>query len=234
MFVFCILYNVDYMDSILRSSKERAKRLWTEEELRAGFLHFFKLYSHYPTAHEIDDFEFLPSSRSIQRSFGGLKETRRKLGLPVEDYTKGEYRADKAREGDARARVSEEEFFLFLTKHFEEIAVHEQKVIRPGNVRSDFFIFMNKEEGVVIDVFYANRLKYVSTIVSIKLKTYARLSQPVYFVLVGNDSIAQEEISKLLAGRTTPLPSNIRVVSEAYFKTEVIPLFKSQSAYAVG
>ncbi len=216
-----------------RSSLKHPKGLWTIDEVRAGFLYYHQLFSRYPTAHEIDAFEYLPSSRSLQRSFGGLVDIRRKLNLPIENYTKGESRSVKAKEADERARIYEEEFFLFLTNHFQEIAIHEQKVIRPGNVRSDYFIYLKSNTGVIIDVFYANSLRNMSNIISIKLKTYVKLKQQVYFVLVGNPNISNDDVMKQTLNRVNPLPSNIQVVTEKYFKSDITPLLKQHSNFAL-
>ncbi|MES2971937.1 MAG: hypothetical protein V4702_06475 [Patescibacteria group bacterium] len=60
------------MSNLVRSSRTRPKGIWTIEEIKAGFEAFVKDYGRYPTALEIDAYEFLPSSRSLQRSYGGL------------------------------------------------------------------------------------------------------------------------------------------------------------------
>ena len=187
----------------------------------------------YPTAQEIDDFEFLPSSRSIQRSFGGLVKTRTELGLELNNYTKGTYRSEKAKEADARARNYEEEFFTFLKQHFHEIAIHEHKVIRPGNVNSDFFVYLNKSNGIVIDLFYANDIRNLLKIVNIKLLRYSLLPFRVFLIVVGNDSISQEEIKSKMTNKHVPLPSHIAVQTEKHFKNTVIPLLKTKSAFTL-
>ncbi|MCA9342635.1 hypothetical protein KC950_01320 [Candidatus Saccharibacteria bacterium] len=52
---------------------------WTKDELRAGFEKFKNINGRYPTSHEIDSFPYLPSARSIQRTFGGLVEIRQQV-----------------------------------------------------------------------------------------------------------------------------------------------------------
>jgi hypothetical protein len=47
------------------------KEVWTKENLIDGFKKFFDEHQRYPIAEEIDDSEYLPSSRQIQRASGG-------------------------------------------------------------------------------------------------------------------------------------------------------------------
>lgn len=82
----------------LRSNIVVQKKRWTDDELLAGFQNYYESYGHYPSAHEIDAYDYLPSSRSIQRSYGGLPKLRKRL-LPAaeHDYTRGPKRSAKAK-----------------------------------------------------------------------------------------------------------------------------------------
>jgi len=215
-----------YNDKILnvRLAKNGSQFPWTEEEILAGLSHFYKKHKRYPTAVEIDDYPYLPSARSIQRSYGGLVALRKKL-LPneVSDYTTGEYRKNIARKADARAKAYEEEFYYYLTKYFKEVSIHEHKVIRPGNVNSDFYIYLNDNIGIVIDLFYAQDLRTLLKIVNIMLKRYALVKQDTYLIVVGNINITNVSIRKSLYNRINPLPPNIKVVTENYFKRKILP-----------
>ncbi len=62
---------------------------WTVNKIRDGFEKFYELHSRYPTAHDIDDFHLLPSSRQIQRKFGGLTNLRKVIGLEIVNYGRG-------------------------------------------------------------------------------------------------------------------------------------------------
>lgn len=219
-------------ESILRKNKAGNQSQWTDTELLSGLKYFYEQYGHFPTAGEVDTFPYLPSARSIQRTHGGLVGLRKRL-LPNEhhDFTRGSYRSDKAREGDKRARAYEEEFHTLLTAHFEEISIHEHRIIRPGNVASDFFIYLNEKNGIVIDLFYAQDLKTLGKIVTIKLKRYATLPYETYFILVGNPSLSNQSIQNLMANRTNPLPSHISVITENSFKTSYISSLSNRSKY---
>jgi hypothetical protein len=130
------------MSTSLRVSKSGDQLAWTKQEILASLQHFYKLYNRYPTALEIDRFEYLPSSRSIQRSFGGLVALRKEL-IPDShsNFTQGAYRSSIAKETWHRAVKYEEEFYNFLCSHFDPVAIHEHKIMRPGNVASDYFIY---------------------------------------------------------------------------------------------
>jgi hypothetical protein len=218
-----------------RKNISGAQLKWTEDQLLKGLLKYKSEYGRFPSASEIDSYEYLPSSRSIQRSHGGLVALKRKI-LPdfidEHDLTRGVIRSNKASEADARAKKYEEEFYLFLCKHFSPMAVHEQKRIRPGDVSSDFFIYHNDIEGTVIDLFYAQDIKTMAKVVNIKLKRYSTLSNKVIlFVLVGNPEIVQSDIDKNIANKAIPIPENVKVMCEQYFKTNEIKLIVSKSNY---
>lgn len=53
---------------------------WTQEKLKIAFERYIAEYGRLPTAPEVDLTDYLPSSRQIQRSFGGLKKLRQALG----------------------------------------------------------------------------------------------------------------------------------------------------------
>jgi hypothetical protein len=153
----------------LRKTRPGFQEVWSKDEILAGLHYFYELHTAFPTAHEIDAFEYLPSSRSIQRSYGGLVKLRSEL-LPKEiaNYTKGSQRSAKAKRANADGRLYEAQFFEYLTGHFKEIAVHEHKLIRPGDVNCDFFVYLNETKGIVIDIFYAASILNFINIINIK------------------------------------------------------------------
>ncbi|HCM51514.1 TPA: hypothetical protein DIS56_00020 [Candidatus Saccharibacteria bacterium] len=222
------------MNSNLRASKSGHQTNWTKEEVLAGLTHFFKIYRRYPTAREIDIFEYLPSSRSIQRQFGGLVVLRKEL-IPDShsNFTQGSYRSEIASKTYKRATLYEEEFYNFLLQHFQPLAVHEHKIIRPGNVSSDYFIYLNEEIGVVIDLFYAKDRFSLGGVINIKLKRYSKLPFNTYFVLVGNGNLTFQEVADTIARRKIALPTNILIDSEQHFKESTIFEIKQQSIFSI-
>ncbi|OHA45886.1 MAG: hypothetical protein A3A80_04405 [Candidatus Terrybacteria bacterium RIFCSPLOWO2_01_FULL_44_24] len=66
-------------DKNLRNISERKykwsglEKYWDLEKIKQGFDLFYKENGRYPTTFDVDDYKYLPSSRQIQRNFGGLK-----------------------------------------------------------------------------------------------------------------------------------------------------------------
>lgn len=199
---------------------------WTDAELIAGFNKFKSLYGRFPSAGEVDIFEYLPSSRSIQRTHGGLVLLRKRLFPDLDesyhDLTRGHVRSMKAKEADLRAKKYEYEFYSRLCEVFLPISIHEQKRIRPGDVSCDIYIYTDELSGVVIDLFYAQDLITLGKIVTIKNKRYKAIQENVLFILIGNQSISQESITSLMNNRKEVLKSNIKVLTENYFMNHYI------------
>jgi len=204
-------------------------KLWTIENLRQGLMYFYSLYNKYPTSHEIDSFEYLPSSRQIQRRFGGLVELRKAVGLGPNDFTRGRVRAVVAGEADRRARLQEEEYYKLLTQIVPEVRVHEQKVIRPQGIRCDFFIYTSKNKGLILDIFYAKDTFSFASHLIIKLKKYGSCDMPIILVVMG-EHLTQEEIDKIVANKKSALTRTIRVLSDETFRRELPMLIKSAEA----
>lgn len=218
----------------LRENKNGNYGVWSKDELLAGFRYFYELNGRFPTAHEIDAFKYLPSSRSIQRTYGGLVKLRSEL-LPTEtaNFTKGSQRSLTAKRTFANGRTYEREFYEYLTNQFEEIAVHEHKLIRPGDVSCDFFIYLTENSGAVVDIFYAESMLNLVNIVNIKLRRYKLITPETYLVAVGNEVLTQGAIDAKVRNRLIPLPAHIHVVSESHFKSAIIPMLRSLGRFTI-
>lgn len=193
---------------------------WTVDQIKEGLEHFKEVNGRYPSAREIDLFEYLPSARSIQRSFGGLEDLRTKLGFDIEliNLTKGKIRSEKAKGTYSNAVDAEEVFYNFLIEKIPEIKVHEHKILRPGHICCDFFIYTSNNRGFAIDVFYAQDMFSLAGVLRIKCLRYKELKYKIFFVLVGNKKISQEEIDSLLAKKKSAWPKHIIVLTEDKFK----------------
>lgn len=218
----------------LRKASNGNQAPWSKEQLKAGLLHFKSLNGRFPTAHEIDAFDYLPSARSIQRAYGGLVQLRSEL-LPneISNYTKGAHRSGVARKTYANGRSLEEAFYLKLIAKFQEISVHEHKVIRPGDVNCDFFIYLDSSQGVVVDIFYADSIINFVNVVNIKLRRYSLIIPETYLVVVGNPHITQELIDAKTVNRKLPLPAHIKLASEDFFFEECIVQLQSRSDFRI-
>lgn len=206
-------------NSLRSREKDSTDDRWSIDNLRDGLNYFFDLNGRFPTVKEVDVFEYLPTSRTIQRSFGGMMGLRKTLGLasPV-NFSSGETRSNTAREADLRAKKYEEEFYRYLISQVEEMRVHEHKIIRPGDTAADFFVYKNDSEGIVIDLFYARDMHSLGGVVNIKSKKYTKVKYPVYFVLVGNKDLSQQTIDEKVGNRKNQLPVHIKVLTENNFK----------------
>lgn len=191
---------------------------WTLEKIRSGFNEFYKSQDRYPTALEIDQFKFLPSSRQIQRKFGGLKKLKEVLGLPIDtqDFGKGLHRSNIARIIGVRGKSFERNIYSILVAKFGEMFVHAQKPFNDYDNRIDFFIFC-KDYKFGIDVFYPDNLHNLRGCVNLKQKTYKNLNFDVIF-LSTNPSISQIIIDNYLINRKIPLTHNIKVYTLEKFE----------------
>jgi hypothetical protein len=218
------------VDSNLRKSLPHKQPKWTIEQVKAGLEYFRELNGRYPSANEIDNFEYLPSSRSIQRSLGGLEQVRNALGfdLSLTNLTKGSIRSDKAKTTYANAVSYEEVFYNYLIKNIPEVKVHEHKILRPGHVCCDFFIYTSNNDGFAIDIFYAQDIFTLARTINIKFKRYKDLEYKVYFVLVGNDSINQDQLNNVIKNKKLDWPKNIKLFNEKTFKENLNSLVKRE------
>ncbi len=225
----------DYQEFLKKQDKfigHNPNSVWTISNLEAGFEKFYDDNGHYPSAPELDKFEYLPSSRQIQRVFGGLQKLRKDMKLEHEasDHNSGKIRSKMAGEAWARAVDYEEEYYKYLIQQIPELYVHEHKVIRHDGYKTDtdFFIyFPNSNDGIVIDVFYAMDILSLIKQVRIKEKKYAPMPYKTFFISI-NKKISQEEIDDKILNRNSTLPKNIHVCSIHYFNSEVLPTIKSR------
>lgn len=200
---------------------------WTLDNLRDGLLYFFEMQGRYPTSQDVDSFDYLPSVRAIQRTYGGIKKLRETVGVgDVLDYTCGATRAFKAREADDRARLYEEEFHKFLTSKIPEIRVHEHKILRPGSAACDFFIYTDEKLGTAIDLFYAQDIFSAQKQINYKAKRYASVTCPCYFIVVGNEAITQKDIDRIIENKKLTIVGDRKVCTEKYFKEHFSSLVK--------
>ena len=207
-----------HLKKVNKTGRVATDQQWSLDNLRDGFLYFLKINGRLPTAHEIDKFDFLPSSRQIQRKFGGLEKLRDELNLGgPNNFTKGEYRSGIAKKTYERAVDYEERFYYYLISLIPEIRVHEQHRMRPAKKSVDYFIYTNEFSGVGIDLFYADSVINMQNVVNVKLKTYEKVEDPLYLIVINNKNITQEQIDDSMKNRKSSLPKNIKVLTEDIF-----------------
>jgi len=191
-----------------RAQKNGKQKAWKLEELKSGLELFYGQNERYPTSQEIDAFAFLPSSRSIQRRFGGLVELRKTLGLSgQDDFTKGEHSSRRATEINKRAHMVEKEVHTYLTDLFSTPFVHrEYFFLDDKRTRTDFFVYHQNGEFSV-DVFYPKDRYNLIGCLNSKLRKYDNelLTQyPVIFLQMNKD-ISSEELRGVLKNKKNKL-----------------------------
>lgn len=181
---------------------------WTVDKIRASFAMFYKENGHYPTVPEIDESKYLPSSRQLQRLFGGVPQLRAILNLDCpHDFTKGKYSSNRAKTINSRASNKEKEIYDLLCKRFETPFVHREYFFSDDHrARVDFFVHC-KNGNFSVDVFFPrNKHNFISCLNS-KMKTYGdklMLQYPVIF-LMANPEIPKNEIEKAVENKKNKL-----------------------------
>ncbi len=207
----------------LRTQKTGTQSPWTTEELKSGLLHFHKENGHYPTSTEIDNYQYLPSARTIERSHGGLVELRKKLGLGDEhDYRLGSHSSKRAHTINTRAHKTEDIVYQFLIEKFGKEFVHREYFFTDDHrTRADFFVY-DEGKGFCVDVFYPNSTRNLTGCLNIKLNKYNKeymgfVPYPVIFLQM-NESIDDDSLNKLLKNKKRQLLSNQYLMGWEAFK----------------
>ena len=199
--------------------------VWTIESIKDGFEKFREINGRYPTAFEIDDFALLPSSRQIQRRFGGVPNLRKKLGLSIENYTTGDIRSSTACRIGKVGKNCENIIFKLLRDKFDEKFVH---IERPVNFdrknRLDFYVFA-KPNNFCVDVFNTDGgIRTFIGNMNTKERKYrnstVNLNENLYFVYFG-DKIDKDRVQLWLSRKTTRHPANWIILDVNEFKVEI-------------
>lgn len=207
---------------------------WTLENIKSGFERFYDIHGRYPNAYDVDDFDFLPSARQIQRRFGGLVNLRAKLGLEIKSYSCGKERSDKVSFFNKRGIKCENAMLDVLRKHFDEKFIHIEKPTNKEGTdsydskdRYDFYVYA-KPNDFAIDVFATDDIRRLIKIMNIKEKKYRRISSDadLYFVYCG-EGVDGSKLIEWLKNRRTELPSKWMIVDSDNFENEL----KNYSSY---
>lgn len=193
---------------------------WNVEMIKNGFERFIAENGRLPTAIEIDRLDYLPSSRQIQRRFGGLEKLRTALGYGITNFAKGKTRSLKAKEINRRSLEIEESIRKSLVEKFGEPSVHIERPFKGSKKRVDFYIFC-PDGNFAVDVFFAQNRFYLISILNIKQKTYKDFKEILYFV-VANQEIDEEIIQSVLKNKKNKINSNILIVSYKEFMKLII------------
>lgn len=192
------------------------KYKWTSESIKDGLERFNKENGHFPTALEIDKTTYLPSSRQIQRRFGGLINFRKLAGHKVTDFGSGTGRSGIASRAGKRGLSGEREVERLLIKHFGEEFVHIEKRWGEYKHRLDFFVY-NPKSNFAVDVISASSIHSLIVNLNMKIPRYSGFPYELYFVVIGPE-ITQEKLDKLIKNKKKLfLSSNQHLVSQQAF-----------------
>lgn len=200
---------------------------WTIEKIRDGFERFKREYGRIPSALEIDSLAYLPSSRLIQKSFGGLVNLRAQLGYENNHFGKGTFRSEIAARVNKRGRSEELALEKILCDKFGEICVHTEKIFNTSTKhRLDFYIY-TPEGNFGIDVFYTESLRSLQSNVNIKMNKYRNFPHPL-FLVVANKIFKQDELDNYACSKLNPLPPTAKIVSVDTF----LHLLRTKKVYS--
>lgn len=186
------------------------KPIWTPQKIKKGFNQFINENGRLPKATEIDKLSYLPSSRMIQKRFGGLEKLRQELGFNVTHFGKGKHRSQIAKVVGRRGRQLEIDLEKELQNKYGELHVHTEKTFY-GKQRVDFYIYCDRG-NFGIDIFYPNTLATLQSNVNIKMKKYQNFTLPLYLVMA-NPSFTQKQLDDYTHNKKNTLPENVKLIT---------------------
>jgi len=197
---------------MLRKQSAGKQKLWTEDQLKSGFQKFFQIHKKYPTAEEVNKFQYLPSARSIQRTSGGLINLRKKLGLKSQkDFRSGAHSSKRAKDINKRNQRAKIELYALLSKLVDpELIQKDYSPTDDGRIYTDFYI----KNRFAIDIINPSNRQSLVGCLSAKIKSLKKREPKIpTVILVNNRDISQGEIQKILDNKTNKLPGHTRVES---------------------
>jgi len=172
---------------------------WSDESIKVGFDRFITENGRLPTAPEVDSCDYLPSSRQIQRQFGGLRSLRSKLGYTDVDFGIGEHRRAISNRVGSRGVEAEILIENLLISKFGEVYVHIEKRYGTKLNRLDFFVF-SPEGNFGVDVFYTETIRDMQKNINVKINKYTDFPANTKLIFLNaNPVMDQEMISLALA-----------------------------------
>ncbi len=180
-----------YMKSIKNEKDPVTKQMLVDLYIDKWYIHDIPKYKalverfvaekgYEPTAIDFDDTDYLPSSRTLQRKYGGLPRFRELVGLKTMDFTKGSARALKAKKSMDDSLVDETLLFIDLLKKYGEDKVSSPaRIFANRGITSDFRL---KVDGIsyLIDVFKPNSIHSFKGCINIKNRKYLANEEIMY------------------------------------------------------
>jgi len=187
------------------------KHTWNIQKIKEGFERFLKENGRLPIAPEIDKLDYLPSSRQIQRRFGGLEKLRAQLGYLETNFSRGSFRRKIAKRSNKQGRNAELELESILREKFHEVFVHTERIFDNSKNRVDFYVY--SPDGIFgIDIFYTDTMPDLQKNINIKIDKYHNFPHELYLA-VANPIFKQEDLDNYTETKRKALPQNARIVT---------------------
>lgn len=184
---------------------------WTKSKIKLAFDRYIHDHNRLPTALEVDQTTYLPSSRFIQSKFGGLKKLRAELGYKENNFGSGINRSKIALRVSNRGRQAEINLEDSLVNIFGEIFVHTEKIFNDRKTRVDFFVY-TPTGNFGVDIFHPDNVRTMQSNLNIKFQKYRNFPVKLFYV-VANQDISQETLNQYLNNRKQKLPPNQRLMT---------------------
>ena len=146
--------------------------IWTVNKIQEGFERFIKENGRLPKSLEVDEVDYLPTRKLIERNFGGLEKLRRELGYSDTHFGKGKFRSEIAYRANISGREIELDLEKLLKNKFGEVFVHTEKIFDNTKNRVDFYIY-SPSGNFGIDVFGTNTISSLQSNINLKLNKYS-------------------------------------------------------------
>lgn len=184
---------------------------WTSDKIKKGFDRFFQEHGRLPLAKEIDELDYLPSSRWIQKKFDGLENLRAVLGYTDTNFGKGKYRSVISNRVGKKGREIELWLEKILQDKFHEVFVHTEKIFDDSKNRVDFFVY-SPDGNFGVDIFYTDTMSNLQNNINIKIDKYKKFPN-LLFLVVGNSKFKQEELDEYSQNKKKILPKNTSIIT---------------------
>lgn len=196
------------------------KTIYTLEKIKEGFESFYKEHKHYPSSSEIDQYAKLPSSRHIQRVFGGLPKLRALLKIDGQiDLTEGLHSSNRAKMIHRKASEVKKEVYTYLIDIFGSRFVRPEFFFNDDKrTRTDFYVY-HRSGTFSVDIFNPKDLRNMNNCLNSKLKSYRGIENKyqTIFLMMNND-IAEDKIEKMMANKKNKLRTNQFVMTFKQFR----------------
>jgi len=185
------------------------QKKWDTDSIKRGIDKFYSEHGRYPITPEVDQCDYLPSSRQIQRRFGGMEKLREELGYSVTSYGRGDHRKHISLRTGERGRKAEIVLEKILREKFGEVFVHSERMFGKLKTRVDFYVY-SPDGNFGIDVFDTGTMRDLQKNINIKIEKYREFTEPLYFV-VANKDFTQFELDEYISKKKKNLLTNMQV-----------------------